>query len=315
MSACIKKGMLSMKIINIAGLVAASLALAATGSPVSAADLGGTRGGSIKDDGLTAAPVMHAPAGPCYVRGDLGHSWARSPKAKWSVTNETRDYANPSGSPLGYTSTYAYAGDTVTDTSLENAWFGGVGLGCGSGSRGMRGEVMLNQTASRSFEGTPLNYAITNINAGAPPNTNYVDPMHTSIKSTTLMFNGYRDLGSFGGITPYVGAGVGVAYNKMSDVSFTGNPFLTNQIQGDSRLSLAWSLMAGIGYQFNERAILDVGYRYMDYGKAQSGRVDNLGFVNPAVQLSDITAHEFKVGLRYHFGATDCCAQSYQPLK
>ena len=302
-----------MKMINVAGLAAASLAFAASFNPVSAADLGNYRGGSIKDDGY-AAPVMQSAAGPCYFRGDLGYSASRSPKATWPVTNETQDFANPSGSPLGYTSTFAYAGDTVTDTSLGNSFFGGVGLGCGSGSRGIRGEVMLNQTGSRNFTGTPLNYTITQINTvGAPTNTDVVDPMHSSIKSTTLMFNGYKDLGNFGRVTPYIGAGVGVAYNKMTDVSFTGNPLLTNQIQGDSRISLAWSLMAGVGVQLTERAILDVGYRYMDYGKAQSGQVDNLGNVNPVVRVSDIAAHEFKVGLRYHFGAVE--AQSYQPMK
>ena len=32
--------------------------------------------------------------------------------------------------------------------------------------------------------------------------------------------------------------------------------------------------------------------------------------LNPIVRYDDITAHEFKVGLRYHFGTSggDCCA-------
>jgi opacity protein-like surface antigen len=305
--------MLSMKMINVAGLIAAAVAVAAIGSPVNAADLGNMGGGSIKDGGYEA-PMMRSPVSPCYVRGDVGYSASRKPDASWPVTNETRDYANPSASPSGYTSTYAYAGDTVTDSKLDKAFFGGVGLGCGSGSRGIRGEVMLNHTASRNFQGTPLNYTITNINAGAPPSETFVDPMHTSIKSTTLMFNAYKDLGSFGGITPYLGAGVGVSYNKMDEVSFTDNPYLTQRIQGASRASLAWSLMAGIGYQLNERAILDVGYRYMDYGKAISGVIDSANSIYPAARINDITAHEFKVGLRYHFGATDA-APGYQAMK
>ncbi len=304
-----------MKMINIAGLIAAAVAVAVSGAPVSAADLGNTRGGSIKDGGGYDTPVMtRGTAGPCYIRGDLGASLSRAPNATWPVTNETRGYANPSASPSGYTSTYAYAGDTVTNTKLDNAFFGGVGLGCGSGSRGIRGEVMLNTTASRKLQGTPLNYTITNINTGAPPSETYVDPMHTSIRSTTLMFNGYKDLGSFSGITPYIGAGVGVSYNQMSEVYFTDNPNLLNRIEGDSRLSLAWSLMAGIGYQVSDRAILDIGYRYMDYGKAASGRIDNTNSINPVVRISDISAHEVKIGLRYHFGAADS-VPVYQPLK
>ena len=71
---------------------------------------------------------------------------------------------------------------------------------------------------------------------------------------------------------------------------------------GDERWSLAWSLMAGAGYQVSERLIVDFGYRYIDMGSVKSTRVDNLGFTNPPVVVDDITAHEFKIGLRYHFG-------------
>ncbi len=303
-----------MKMINVAGLIAAAVAVAVSGSPINAADLGGGRGGSIKDGGYDTPVMTRGPVGPCYVRGDVGYSIARRPNASWPVTTETQDVANPSGSPKGYTSTFGYVGDSVTDTKLDNAFFGGVGLGCGSGSRGIRGEVMLNHTANRKFDGTPLNYTITQINTLTPTNSNFVDPMHSSIRSTTLMFNGYKDLGSFGGLTPYVGAGVGVAYNKMDETYFTDNPLLLNRIEGNSRVSLAWSLMAGVGYQVSDRAILDVGYRYMDYGKAISGRIDNTNSINPAVRISDISAHEVKIGLRYHFGASDS-APVYQPMK
>jgi opacity protein-like surface antigen len=307
-----------MKIINIAGLVVVAAAIATAGSPASAADLyNNNRGGSIKDDGYAAAPVVRGPAGPCYFRGDLGYSWSRSPSASWPVSSFTRTY---DGADLATSTTYTdsnftYLGDTVSETSMSNSWFGGVGLGCSSGSRGIRGEVMLNQTGSRNFTGTPLNFTFTEVFTAPNPNPPpaFVDPIHASVKSTTLMFNGYKDLGTFGGITPYLGAGVGVAYNKMGDVSFTGNPYLVNTIEGASRVSLAWSLMAGVGYQISDRAILDIGYRYMDYGKAESGRIDSAGQVNPAVKINDLSAHEFKVGLRYHFGSSDSTV--YQPMK
>jgi opacity protein-like surface antigen len=176
---------------------------------------------------------------------------------------------------------------------------------------------MLGYTGNRKLDGTPLDYTITNVfTAPSPAPTPVDDPLHSSIKSHTLLVNVYKDLGNYRGIVPYIGAGVGVAYNKMSEVYFTGNPLLTNRIEGESKLSLAWNVMAGIGWQVSDRAILDFGYRFMDYGKAQSGRVDSAGFVNPRVFVDDIRAHEFKVGLRYHFGGSDCCAQvAYQPMK
>jgi opacity protein-like surface antigen len=62
-------------------------------------------------------------------------------------------------------------------------------------------------------------------------------------------------------------------------------------------------VMAGAGFQLSERVILDLGYRFIDMGKAQSGTADTSGFTNnPPVRVDDLTAHEFKVGLRLHFG-------------
>ena len=134
------------------------------------------------------------------------------------------------------------------------------------------------------------------------PTTPINDPLHTSLTSYTLMLNLYRDLGNYGGFTPYVGAGIGAAYNKLDQVYFTGNPNLLNRISGNSDLSFAWSLMAGVGYQLSERTILDFGYRFIDLGKIKSDRIDTAGYYNPAVKINDIYAHEFKIGLRYHLG-------------
>jgi opacity protein-like surface antigen len=302
---------------TLIGLASATLAVASSLTPVSAADLGGPRGGSIKDDGYAApAPSYSAPrgpSGPCYFRTDVGYSWSRNPSLSWPVSNDVTDLTNPAA-PV-YSSTYV--GDTITNTSMANTWFGDVGLGCSMGSYGIRGEVMLGYHGNRKIDGKPLDYTRTVIDPVAPPVTPvpFDDPVHASLKSYTLMFNGYKDLGNFNGVVPYVGAGVGMAYNKMSEVYFTDNPLLVNRIEGDSKLSLAWSLMAGIGWQVSDRTILDLGYRYMDFGKAQSGRVDSAGFVNPALQLTHASAHEVKIGLRYHFGASgnDCC--SAQPMK
>lgn len=308
-----------------AGMAAAALAAVAFAAPASAADLGGGKRGSIKDGGYEPAYVQPArgPAGPCYFRGDLGYSFSKDPTVKWAVTNFDRTYytdntlTTVAAAPTAFyvDGNYTYTGDSVTDTSMENALFGGVGIGCGMGSRGLRGELMLGYTGHRKIQGIPGDFVITEITSGGPTPGPVDDPLHTGVKSYTGMVNAYYDLGNWGGITPYVGAGVGVSYNKMDEVYFTGNPLLTNRIEGDSRLSLAWSLMAGIGWQITDRAILDIGYRYMDYGKANSGRIDSAGYVNPAVRVDDLTAHEIKVGLRYHFGGGCCDAPAYAPMK
>ncbi len=189
--------------------------------------------------------------------------------------------------------------DSVTGVSLGNAWLVGGGVGCGSGSRGIRGELMFDWHGNRDIEG----------NAGPGTARRRRRSAAQRQYHYTLMFNGYYDLGSYRGFVPYVGAGVGLAHNAMGSVSFTGNPALTNAIQGDDRWSLAWSLMAGVGYQITDRMTLDFGYRYIDMGKAESGTIDTAGFTNPRVRIDDLAAHEFKVGIRFAFGGGEpCCA-------
>jgi len=126
------------------------------------------------------------------------------------------------------------------------------------------------------------------------------------------MLTAYRNLLNFGPLTPYVGAGIGVAYHEMDEVYFTENPFLTNRIKGKGTYAFAWQATAGVDYRISESLVLDVAYRYADLGKASSGRMDNAGFINPRVEIDDITAHEFKIGLRYNFGSR---APAYETFK
>jgi opacity protein-like surface antigen len=308
-----------MKIMRTIGLATAALAVAGFAGAASAADMDkGYRGGRA----AAPAPTAHAdgyqwghhaargPAGPCYFRADLGYSVAKDPKVKWPVSN-----IDQAGTATTADDTYTYVGENVANVSMDNTWFGGLGAGCGMGSWGIRGELMLDFRGNRKIDGEPFPFTITNPAVPPGPPGPVDDPLHTSVKSTTLMANVYKDFGNFGGFMPYVGFGVGAAHNKMSETYFTQNVFLVNRIEGASKVSFAWSLMAGIGWQVSDRAILDFGYRYIDMGSARSGRVDSAGFVNPAVRIDNIAAHEFKIGLRYHFGEACCQAVSYAPMK
>ena len=261
--------------------VAAALAVAAFTMPAAAADLGR---GSMKDGYIPEPPPMPSIAGPCYLRSDVGYSWSRDPSA---------EYVGNAVDPV------------VRTPSLDNGYLFEGGLGCGMGSRGLRAEMMLGARESRKFAGD-----VDIVIAGLP-----VDPpIHTTLKSYTMMFNGYYDLGKFGGFVPYVGAGIGFAYHKMGDVTID-HPASPNPQLGEDKLAFAWSLMAGVGYQLTDRAVLDVGYRYIDMGSARSSHGDVVMAWNPRLEMDDLSAHEFKVGLRYHLGTSNCCAQQYAPMK
>ena len=314
-----------MKTLLKAGVASSVLALAltVTASDAFAADLGG----SIKDN-YAPAPAYVAAAGPCYFRGDVGYSVSQDPSVTWPVNNGTFDYndGDLDGFADGDTNfngivdydeiVSSFVTDRVTNVSMENTWLAEAGIGCGSGSRGFRSEIMLGYRGDRKIDGEPGVYdpgpTPGDPTGVVPPPNPYDDPLHTSIQTYTLMLNVYHDFGNFNRFVPYLGAGIGLAVHDVDEVYFTGNPALTNRIEGNRDVSFAWSVMAGVGYQISDRTILDVGYRYIDMGSVKSGRVDSAGFVNPAVDIDDIAAHEIKVGLRYHFGGSDA---GYAPFK
>ncbi len=122
-----------------------------------------------------------------------------------------------------------------------------------------------------------------------------------------FLVNGYYDFSPIHGITPYLGAGVGVSYNTIYDFVDT------NVITGGggyaatgSKWSLAWALHAGAAWQINPNLSLDVGYSFVSLGDAQTGTFTNFdstcGSCTP-MQFQGIYSHDVKVGLRYEFGA------------
>ena len=268
-----------------AGLITAAAMIGCVALPgmTAAADLYGR--GSMKD-GFT--PMSHsapAIAGPCYLRGDVGYAWNMDPSATY--------VGNAGG-----------ASPDVRGASIDAGMLYEAGIGCGSGSRGLRGEITIGVRKDREFKGDVGIFVFNPIDP----------PIKTKIDSYTVMANAFYDLGSYRGFVPYVGAGIGVALHDMQHVHIE-HPLSPNPQFGETKADLAWSLMAGFGYQLSSRAILDVGYRYINMGSAHSDTEDVvLGGPNPRLVVDDMTAHEFKVGLRYHFGSSsDCCA--YAPMK
>ncbi len=250
---------------SIAALVGVHISIA---SPVLAGDLPGYRG--PLDPG---PPVHHYTVGSCYVRADVGYALASKPEVRWPVFNGT------------------FIGDDVANVEIDDTWLGEVGVGCGSGSRGFRAELALGLRGGQDIDGVPLTF-------GGNP----IDPLQTTVTSYTMMLNVYRDLGYWGKTVPYVGLGLGVAWSDLDEVSFSQVPAVNNTIRGSDEVSFAWSLMAGFAHQISSRAVVDVGYRYIDLGAARSGRIDAALSPVSAVRVDDLATHEFKVGLRYYLG-------------
>ncbi|MBF0247328.1 MAG: porin family protein [Alphaproteobacteria bacterium] len=97
---------------------------------------------------------------------------------------------------------------------------------------------------------------------------------------------------------PYVSAGAGVSRNKLGQFDFS--PSLGQYIVGNSNTSLAWTIGLGTGYRINQQWVFDVGYRYMDLGKAMSSKSSNVETLRSPLEF-DVTSHVLNVGVRYEF--------------
>jgi opacity protein-like surface antigen len=144
--------------------------------------------------------------------------------------------------------------------------------------------------------------------------------------------NGYYDMFSWRGFTPYVGAGAGFAHTKMSSVTTLSNATFTDTTTGDqalqhatgysnakSQTNFAWALMAGTSYDLSANAKLDIGYRYLNMGAGTSTSTDLLnctcGTIGAPLKISDLEAHEIKIGVRWMLGNDPALPAPYQPLK
>lgn len=112
------------------------------------------------------------------------------------------------------------------------------------------------------------------------------------------LVNGYVDLGNWYGLTPYIGAGVGVAGTSTSgSITFAGGPAV--KVRGRDDFNLAWAAMAGVAYHISPHLLLDVGYRYLDLGTYQAPNRIVAGVPVYNGNKTDLNSHEIRVGVRY----------------
>ncbi|MER8862824.1 porin family protein [Mesorhizobium sp. M0751] len=130
----------------------------------------------------------------------------------------------------------------------------------------------------------------------------------TTVASATLknyafsgILNGYVDLGTYVGITPYLGAGVGVVQSKrrLSASYFTdnANPADDFVLRDDkTQYSFAYTLNAGLAYQVSKNVSVDLGYQYFSAPDAEYVTAESL---TSFPIRKGINNHQVKVGLRY----------------
>jgi opacity protein-like surface antigen len=116
----------------------------------------------------------------------------------------------------------------------------------------------------------------------------------------TGMVNGYVDLGTYVGFTPYVGAGVGLFRSKRNfsasyaDADTPADNFALRD--NKTQYSFAYSLNAGVAYQVSKNLLVDLGYQYLSSPDAEYATLADL---DDSPIRKGIDSHQIKVGLRY----------------
>lgn len=259
---------------------------------VGAALIMGQAAGANAADLLPPPPVIEpvpipepVPVHNIYVRGYIG-----------ATEQETDDFTNDIISQGNF---------SIFSKDFDSAPFIGVGVGV-QYSEHFRFDATGEYRARASFHGIDLD---NNFNASN---------QYAGHKSEWLFLaNGYVDLGTHRGFTPYVGAGVGVTEITLDN--FTD----TNERTGgfhwsddNSEWNLAWALHAGFSYEISHDLTFDLGYRYTYLGDGKTGNFrtyDNTTSPSP-LELEDITSHDVHFGLRWSLGGNDCCASDVLPV-
>ena len=139
--------------------------------------------------------------------------------------------------------------------------------------------------------------------------------------AAVVMLNGYFDLGTWHGVTPFIGGGVGYAYHwlhgfETETKNVYANPTFPVGVSGGTirdkeKGDFAWALHAGLGYDVTPNVKLELAYRYMNLGSVRTGVIDCFcGQIYQGVRVKDLESHDIKIGMRW---ALNGPSEVYQP--
>jgi opacity protein-like surface antigen len=186
--------------------------------------------------------------GGWYIRGDLDYHWTDMRGADYVLYD-------PAGSSNDF--------DT---TEIEDSWSLGGGVGYQI-NRHLRTDLTADWLFKARFDGSTSDDS---------PSTS-TDVSHFS--SLLLLANAYVDIGTWHGITPYVGAGIGGAWVKWDDLTNSIDGGETFIHRGAKSWRFAYALSAGASYCLTDNVKLDAGYRFshVDGGKMFEFESDGAG--------------------------------------
>ena len=133
--------------------------------------------------------------------------------------------------------------------------------------------------------------------------TTFGDAYTGSIRSVVVLANGYIDLGTWNCLTPFIGAGVGVAFNQLADFVDTG--FAASGGSGigtnPTETHLAWALHAGVSYAVTQNFSVELAYRYLNYGSITDTVHCTASCSADSFKWDNLSSNDLMLGVRWRF--------------
>ena len=211
---------------------------------------------------------------PEYVPVEVGSGWYLRGDLGYTFNKPFKDF------DIGVLPIAAYSEDNT-------ALFGGVGMGYHFNDF-LRGELNFAFLSKNKF-GVEYDER--------PLGGDFAVFANAKNQAWSGMANAYVDLGTFVGLTPYVGAGLGFVYTKRDlGIRIADGAAAVEIFDNKKQVSFAYSLGAGLNYQVTPNTSIDVGYQFLSAPDAQYVAVKDLDSypVHKGINL-----HQLKVGLRY----------------
>lgn len=224
---------------------------------------------------LAVPPPAYPVAQPSgwYLRGDVGVG---------AIGNTGIDYLpNPLNAPNNF---------AFHDFSMGDTTFFGFGVGY-QVNNWFRFDVTGEYRTATDVDA----FGIYTFGGGT-----FGDSYHAFLSTAVFLANAYVDLGTWNCITPFIGAGVGGAYNMVSNFTDIGIGTSGNGVGPNvGAWSPAWALYAGLTYNVTSTFKVELAYRYLEYGSI-TDLINCNGGCNPdSYKFKNLSSQDFMLGVRW----------------
>jgi opacity protein-like surface antigen len=233
---------------------------------------------------FTASPVVHAADMPLpapapavtdnwYLRGYVGVGMAGKAKLDYETVTSATLQAN----------------------SNEDVTFVG-------GAVGYDWNNWLRFDVSAEYRAKSRVYALVTYLPGG------IDEYQGNLKSYVFLANAFVDLGTWNCFTPFIGAGIGAAYNNLADFTDVNPNGGYGFGRNPSEWHMAYALYAGVSYAVSKNLNVDMTYRYLNYGSITDTVDCSVVCTHDSFKFGSLYSNDLMLGLRW-----TCCEVAPTP--